>query len=152
MHGSIPPITARGEISMPFYRLRLPRLSDDLYVFDVARDRARCVLVAVRDNDVQALAVFSRQETALMLPIFENTAIGHHCPYEVLYARFAYEDSSDEAVARAGLYLRDALENGTIDDDMHALRKVLWSCRIKLKSFGLLVVNIHKTGYVLMVL
>ena len=92
---------------------------------------------------------FSRSEISLLRPLLENYP--HYCPHEVIFASFYTGTVTEKAVGRARQRLQEALEYDTWDHEMRPVRNVLSRVRSKLKGFGLDILSILETGYILMV-
>ena len=92
---------------------------------------------------------FTASELSLLLPLLE--LYPHYCPYEVMFASFYNGVVSDETVERCRLQLQDALQAGVWDQQMRPMRNVLSRVRFKVRSFGIDIISILETGYVLMV-
>ena len=92
---------------------------------------------------------FTNSEISLLRPLLENYP--HYCPHEVMFANFYTGATTEKAVVRARQRLQEALEYGTWDHEMRPVRNVLSRVRSKLKGFGLDILSILETGYILMV-
>jgi hypothetical protein len=90
---------------------------------------------------------FNTSESSLLLPLLENYP--HYCPYEIMFANFYNGSVSENTVARARQRLQEAQDYGTWDHEMRPVRNVLSRARLKLKSFGIDVLSILETGYML---
>jgi hypothetical protein len=66
-----------------------------------------------------------------------------------MFANFYNCSVSENTVARARQRLQEALDYGTWDHEMRPVRNVLSRARLKLKSFGIDVLSILETGYML---
>jgi hypothetical protein len=91
---------------------------------------------------------FTNSELSLLRPLLEHYP--HYCPHEVMFANFYNGTVSEKTIARARERLQEALEYGTWDHEMRPVRNVLSRTRLKLKDFGLDVLSILETGYMLM--
>jgi len=91
---------------------------------------------------------FTNSELSLLRPLLENYP--HYCPHEVMFANFYNGAVNEKTVARARERLEEAMEYGTWDHEMRPVRNVLSRTRLKLKDFGLDVLSILETGYILM--
>jgi hypothetical protein len=67
-----------------------------------------------------------------------------------MFANFYNDTVSEKTIARARERLQEALEYGTWDHEMRPVRNVLSRTRLKLKDFGMDVLSILETGYMLM--
>jgi hypothetical protein len=92
---------------------------------------------------------FTNSELSLVRPLLEH--FPHYCPHEVMFANFYNGAVSEKTIARARQRLQEALDYGTWDHEMRPVRNVLSRARLKLKDFGLDVLSILETGYMLMV-
>ncbi len=92
---------------------------------------------------------FTHSELSLLRPLLEHYP--HYCPHEVMFANFYNGSVTDQTIARARERLREAMEYGTWDHEMRPMRNVLSRTRLKLKDFGLDVLSILETGYMLLV-
>lgn len=92
---------------------------------------------------------FTNSEMSLLRPLLEHYP--HYCPHEVMFANFYNGTVSEKTIARARARLQEALDYGTWDHEMRPVRNVLSRTRLKLKDFGLDVLSILETGYMLMV-
>lgn len=93
---------------------------------------------------------FTNSELSLLRPLLENYP--HYCPHEVMFANFYNGTVTEKTIARARQRLQEALDYGTWDHEMRPVRNVLSRTRMKLKDFGLDIVSILETGYMLMVI
>jgi hypothetical protein len=91
---------------------------------------------------------FTQSELSLLLPLLEHYP--HYCPHEVMFANFYNGSVNEHTIARARERLREAVEYGTWDHEMRPVRNVLSRTRLKLKDFGLDVLSILETGYMLL--
>ena len=92
---------------------------------------------------------FTASELSLLLPLLE--LYPHYCPYEVMFASFYNGAITDETVERCRLQLQEAWDAGVWDVQMRPVRNVLSRVRFKMRSFGIDVVSILETGYILMI-
>jgi hypothetical protein len=92
---------------------------------------------------------FTNSEMSLLRPLLEHYP--HYCPHEVMFANFYNGTVSEKTITRARQRLQEALDYGTWDHEMRPVRNVLSRTRLKLKDFGLDVLSILETGYMLMV-
>ena len=92
---------------------------------------------------------FTNSELSLLRPLLEHYP--QYCPHEVMFANFYNGAVSEKTIARARERLQEALDYGTWDHEMRPVRNVLSRTRLKLKDFGLDVLSILETGYMLMV-
>ena len=92
---------------------------------------------------------FTNSELSLLRPLLDHYP--HYCPHEVMFANFYNGTVSEKTIARARERLQEALDYGTWDHEMRPVRNVLSRTRLKLKDFGLDVLSILETGYMLMV-
>jgi hypothetical protein len=92
---------------------------------------------------------FTNSELSLLLPLLEHYP--HYCPHEVMFANFYNGNVTEKTIARARQRLQEAMEYGTWDHEMRPVRNVLSRTRLKLKDFGMDVLSILETGYILMV-
>lgn len=105
------------------------------------------------DDDQQprmlAQQQFTHSELSLLRPLLEYYP--QYCPHEVMFANFYNGVVSEQTIARARERLREAVEYGTWDHEMRPVRNVLSRTRLKLKDFGMDVLSILETGYMLLV-
>lgn len=92
---------------------------------------------------------FTNSELSLLRPLLENYP--HYCPHEIMFANFYNGTVTEKTIVRARQRLQEALEYGTWDHEMRPVRNVLSRVRLKLKGFGLDVLSILETGYILMI-
>jgi hypothetical protein len=92
---------------------------------------------------------FTASELSLLLPLLEQ--FPHYCPYEVMFASFYNGDITEATIERCRIQLQEALEAGCWDQQLRPVRNVLSRIRFKLRGFGLDIVSILETGYILMV-
>ncbi len=92
---------------------------------------------------------FTNSELSLLRPLLEHYP--HYCPHEVMFANFYNGSVTEKTVLRARQRLQEALDYGTWDHEMRPVRNVLSRTRLKLKDFGMDVLSILETGYMLMV-
>jgi hypothetical protein len=90
---------------------------------------------------------FTEAEITLLVPLLDHYP--HHCPYEVLWASFAWNTTEEEAVSRARPRLQAALEQGGWEEEMRPVRNAISRTRLKLNRMGLDVLNVFHLGYVL---
>lgn len=113
-----------------------------------------CTLTYLSIDDKQqprilAQQQFSPSELSLLRPLLEHYP--HYCPHEVMFANFYNGLVNKHTVARARERLQEAVEYGTWDHEMRPVRNVLSRARMKLKDFGMDVLSILETGYMLLV-
>lgn len=92
---------------------------------------------------------FTASELSLLLPLLAQ--FPHYCPYEVMFASFYNGTITEATIERCRIQLQDALEDGCWDQHLRPVRNVLSRIRFKLRGFGLDIVSILETGYILMV-
>jgi hypothetical protein len=92
---------------------------------------------------------FTNSELSLLRPLLEHYP--HYCPHEVMFANFYNGSINEKTIARARERLQEAMDYGTWDHEMRPVRNVLSRTRLKLKDFGMDVLSILETGYMLMV-
>lgn len=92
---------------------------------------------------------FTNSELSLLRPLLEHYP--HYCPHEVMFANFYNGSVNEKTIARARERLQEALDYGTWDHEMRPVRNVLSRTRLKLKDFGMDILSILETGYMLMV-
>lgn len=90
---------------------------------------------------------FSSSELGVLRPLLES--FPHFCPYEVLFAHFYGSEVTDMAIAYYRRRLQEALETGTWDQEMRPVRNVLSRTRLKLQTFGITILCLFETGYIL---
>jgi hypothetical protein len=90
---------------------------------------------------------FSSSELGVLRPLLES--FPHFCPYEVLFAHFYSGEVTDLAIARYRRRLQEALETGSWDQEMRPVRNVLSRTRLKLQTFGITILCLFETGYIL---
>jgi hypothetical protein len=91
---------------------------------------------------------FSQSELSLLRPLLEHYP--QYCPHEVMFANFYNGTVTEQTIARARSRLQEAAEYGTWDHEMRPVRNVLSRTRLKLKDFGMDVLSILETGYMLL--
>lgn len=92
---------------------------------------------------------FTASELSLLLPLLEQ--FPHYCPYEVMFASFYNGIITEDTIERCRIQLQDALEAGCWDQQLRPVRNVLSRIRFKLRGFGLDIISILETGYILMI-
>ena len=92
---------------------------------------------------------FTNSELSLLRPLLEHYP--HYCPHEVMFANFYNGSVTEKTIARARERLQEALDYGTWDHEMRPVRNVLSRTRLKLKDFGMDILSILETGYMMMV-
>jgi len=90
---------------------------------------------------------FSSSELGVLHPLLES--FPHFCPYEVLFAHFYGGEVTDLAISYYRRRLQEALETGTWDQEMRPVRNVLSRTRLKLQTFGITILCLFETGYIL---
>lgn len=90
---------------------------------------------------------FSSSELGVLRPLLES--FPHFCPYEVLFAHFYSGEVTDLTIAYYHRRLQEALETGTWDQEMRPVRNVLSRTRLKLQTFGITILCLFETGYIL---
>jgi hypothetical protein len=91
---------------------------------------------------------FTNSELSLLRPLLEHYP--HYCPHEVMFANFYNGSVTEKTIARARERLQEALDYGTWDHEMRPVRNVLSRTRLKLKDFGMDILSILETGYMMM--
>ncbi len=91
---------------------------------------------------------FTNSEVAILIPLLKS--FPHHCPYEVLLANFHTGSMNENIVTRWRTRLQDAQETGAWDQEMRPVRNMLSRTRLKLHTFGIDILSIFETGYILM--
>jgi hypothetical protein len=85
----------------------------------------------------------------LLLPLLQSYP--YYCPHEVLFASFTSGQTTEDAVSRARKMLQEASqEKGMWDQQMKRVRNALSHVRFKMRLFGINIVPITETGYVLL--
>lgn len=92
---------------------------------------------------------FTASELSLLVPLLEQYP--HYCPYEVMFASFYNGVITEDTIERCRIQLQEALEAGCWDQQMRPVRNVLSRIRFKLRGFGLDIISILETGYILMI-
>jgi hypothetical protein len=92
---------------------------------------------------------FTASELSLLLPLLEQYP--HYCHYEVMFASFYNGVITEDTIERCRIQLQEALEDGCWDQQLRPVRNVLSRIRFKLRGFGLDIMSILETGYILMV-
>ncbi|GCE29442.1 hypothetical protein KDA_49260 [Dictyobacter alpinus] len=91
---------------------------------------------------------FTVSELCLLIPLLESYP--HYCPYEQLLASFERgRQASQEDIERSRLRLQTAEYEGLWDEYIRPLRGSLSRARLKLRRFGIDVVAVTVTGYML---
>lgn len=91
---------------------------------------------------------FTQSELSLLRPLLEHYP--HYCPHEVMFANFYNGAITEQTIARARTRLQEAADYGTWDHEMRPVRNVLSRTRLKLKDFGMDILSILETGYMLL--
>lgn len=105
-----------------------------------------------RDDERPCLAAqqqFTASELSLILPLLE--LYPHYAPYEVIFASFYNGAITDATVERCRRQLQEALEHGVWDQQLRPVRNTLSRIRFKMRNFGIDIISILETGYVLVV-
>jgi len=92
---------------------------------------------------------FTASELSLLLPLLDQ--FPHYCPYAVMFASFYNGALTEANIERCRIQLEEALEAGCWDQQLRPVRNVLSRIRFKLRGFGLDIMSILETGYILMV-
>jgi hypothetical protein len=90
---------------------------------------------------------FTNNEMNVLRPLLDSYP--YYCPYEVLFARFYHGEVTERTIDRCRVRLLKALEDGTWEQETRPIRNVLSRVRIKLRIFGINIVSILETGYIL---
>lgn len=90
---------------------------------------------------------FTPTEIYVLLPLLETYP--YFCPYEMLLASFEEGHVTEENLRCSRQRLLKAQQTGTWDRLMRPVRSVLSRTRIKIRPFGLLIMSIVDTGYLL---
>jgi hypothetical protein len=110
-----------------------------------------CLLASSAEETPQprllAEQLFTESECCVLLPVLE--AHPHFCPYEVLLAHFTAKHVTPAVIMRCRKQLNEAFSKGTWDFEMRPVRNVLSRTRLKLRVFGITVVSLLETGYLL---
>jgi hypothetical protein len=102
------------------------------------------------ENDMARLLSeqqFTTSEIYVLMPILESYP--HYCAYETLLASYSHGKVTEATVDRCRKLLEEAQEEGIWDQEMRPVRNVLSRARIKLHNFGLDIISVHETGYML---
>jgi hypothetical protein len=91
---------------------------------------------------------FTHSELALLMPLLKS--FPHYCPYEVLLANFQSGNMNESTIARWRERIHDARLTGIWDQEMRPARNMLSRARLKLHAFGLDILSIFETGYIIM--
>jgi hypothetical protein len=106
-------------------------------------------LLTIR-NDKAALAeqqTFTTGEMYVLLPLLASYP--YFCGYDTLLASFNTGRTTEKDVERAHKRLQYALDEGTWDQEMRPARNVLSRARLKFRAFGIEIMSILATGYML---
>ncbi|GAC1392648.1 MAG: hypothetical protein NVS4B11_15630 [Ktedonobacteraceae bacterium] len=90
---------------------------------------------------------FTRGEMSMLLPLLESYP--YYCPYEVLFASFYNNDTSEQLVEKSRHHLQKAFKDGVWDQEMRPVRTLLSRTRFKTRTFGIDILSILETGYIL---
>jgi hypothetical protein len=104
----------------------------------------------VCENDMPRLLgqqQFTTSEIYVLMPVLE--AHPYYCAYETLLASYSHGKVTDVTVARCRELLEEAQEEGIWDQEMRPVRNILSRARIKLHNFGIDIISVHETGYML---
>ena len=93
---------------------------------------------------------FTASELSLLIPLLEQ--FPHYCPYEVMFASFYNGVITEDTIERCRIQLQEAQDDGVWDQQMRPVRNVLSRIRFKLRGFGLDIISILETGYILMIM
>ncbi len=90
---------------------------------------------------------FTRGEMSMLLPLLESYP--YYCPYEVLFASFYNNDTSEELVEQCRNHLQKAVNDSVWDQEMRPVRTLLSRTRFKARALGIDILSILETGYIL---
>jgi hypothetical protein len=131
--------------------LDLPDLLPAEHRLALADEIGLAALVALdqeRRPRLVAVQLFTASEWALLAALLSEYP--DFCPYEVMLAHFHYYTAvTEQKIERMREHLSEAQEEGTWDVLMRPVRNVLSRVRSKLRSFGIAIVPLLETGYLL---
>ena len=90
---------------------------------------------------------FTRGEMSMLLPLLESYP--YYCPYEMLFASFYNNETSEELVEKCRNHLQKASDEGVWDQEMRPIRTLLSRTRFKARALGIDILSILETGYIL---
>jgi hypothetical protein len=90
---------------------------------------------------------FTTSEIYVLMPILD--AYPYYCAYETLLASYSHGRVNEATVARCRELLQEAQEEGLWDQEIRPVRNVLSRARLKMHSFGIDIISVHETGYML---
>ncbi|GER86551.1 hypothetical protein KDW_07130 [Dictyobacter vulcani] len=90
---------------------------------------------------------FTASELCVLIPLLQNYP--HYCPYEQLLAHFHGGSPTSSDIDSSRLRLHMAQQEGQWDECVRPMRGVLSRVRLKMQEFGINVVAITETGYML---
>ena len=93
--------------------------------------------------------LFTQTERTLLLPILEVHPL--FCPYEVLLAHFTSRTVTPEVIERCRQQLGRARwkGKGQWDFEIRPVRNVMSRTRLKMHAFGMTILSLLETGYLL---
>src|SRR5215471_8216746 len=147
--GSEPRIAPFQPLTENVEHFPLPCLLPENQVLALNLTLGTLSLLAYTDRPLMlAEEQFTHSEVALLLPLLKS--FPHYCPYEVLLANFQSGNMDESTVARWRERMHDARLAGIWDQEMRPARNMLSRARLKLHSFGLDILSIFETGYIIM--
>lgn len=98
---------------------------------------------------MRASQQFTFSELCVLMPLLE--AYPYYCPYEVLLACFNNSSANvtEELIEQCRKHLHHALLEGMFEQEMRPVRNVISRTRLKLHVFGIDVISLLETGYLL---
>jgi hypothetical protein len=106
-------------------------------------------LLTIRDERPFVLEQqnFTQAELYILLPLLASYP--YFCGYDLLLASFNTGKTDELEVKRAHKRLQEAINEGIWDMEMRPARNVLSRARIKFRCFGIEIMSILETGYML---
>lgn len=95
--------------------------------------------------EVVSQVSYSRSEFCMLLPILHSYP--YYCSYEELYALYTFGTVEQREEAKA--VLDEAIEQGTYEDTIKALRNMVSHIRPKTQRLGLEIASLTHTGYIM---
>ncbi|GHO82338.1 hypothetical protein [Dictyobacter formicarum] len=90
---------------------------------------------------------FTVSELCLLIPLLQSYP--YYCPYEQLLASYAGGQATVQDIDRSRRRLHKAQQEGRWDECVRPMRGALSRARLKMRSFGIDVVAVTETGYML---
>lgn len=143
------PVTQANDSEETILHYSLSDLLNEKDQLAVNLQTGTITLLSIRDERPIILEQqnFTQGELYVILPMLASYP--YFCGYDLLLASFNTGTTSDKEVERAHKRLQQALDAGIWDQEMRPVRNVLSRARLKFRAFGLEIMSIIETGYML---